>query len=175
MVPALPTSPSRGRRRGRLCTTAVTVVATAAAVLIGVTAPATADPVWQKGIPPLATPWTAQVSPTNALPEYPRPQMTRPDWQNLNGVWQFSAAQAGDPPPIGRDLGERILVPYPVESALSGIQRHVEEMFYRRTFTVPDGWQVGSGKRLILNFGAVDYKTSVWVNGTKVVDAHLGG
>jgi len=175
MVPAFPTSPSRARRRGRLCTTAVTVIATAAAVLVGFVAPATADPVWQKGIPPLATPWTAQVSPTNALPEYPRPQMTRPDWRNLNGVWQFGAAQAGDAPPIGRDLGERILVPYPVESALSGIQRHVEEMFYRRTFTVPDGWQVGSGKRLILNFGAVDYKTSVWVNGTKVVDAHLGG
>ena len=74
------------------------------------------------------------------MPEYPRPQLTRPRWQNLNGVWQFASAAAGETPPFGQDLAERILVPYPVESALSGIMRHEERMWYRRTFTVPANW-----------------------------------
>ena len=73
----------------------------------------------------------------NALPEYPRPQLTRTHWQNLNGVWEFAGAAAGEAPPFGHDLAERVLVPFPIESALSGIQRHEDRMWYRRTFTVP--------------------------------------
>ncbi|MEU5089300.1 PA14 domain-containing protein [Streptomyces sp. NPDC021356] len=122
----------------------------------------------------LRTPWAGQAGPDNALPEYPRPQLTRSDWRNLNGSWQFAAAHAGEQPPVGKSLPERILVPYPVESQLSGIERHEDRMWYRRTFTVPANWHVGHGKRLRLNFGAVDWKAEVYVNGTKVA-AHQGG
>ncbi|KUL22100.1 AbfB domain-containing protein [Actinoplanes awajinensis] len=141
-------------------------------------APAAAAPA---KTPPLVTPWTSQVSTTNPLPEYPRPQMTRPDWQSLNGEWQFlNPATDGSgnvnrnaAPPIGQTLPERINVPYPVESALSGIMRNDNRdlMFYRRTFTVPAAW---SGRRVQLHFGAVDYESTVWVNGTQV-STHKGG
>ncbi|MEV7975289.1 PA14 domain-containing protein [Streptomyces sp. NPDC086519] len=122
----------------------------------------------------LRTKWADQVSSRNAHPEYPRPQLTRDAWQNLNGTWQFAAAQAGEQPPVGKNLGERILVPYPVESQLSGLERHEDRMWYRRTFTVPSGWRIGSGRRLQLNFGAVDWKAEVYVNGTRVAE-HQGG
>lgn len=133
--------------------------------------PAAAEPVWQPKTPPLTTPWTHLVGPNNALPEYPRPQLTRPDWKNLNGVWEFAGAAAGEAPPVGRSLAERILVPYPVESALSGIMRTEERMWYRRSFDVPSRWLTD---RVVLNFGAVDYDTRVWVNG-KQVTTHRGG
>nr|WP_229924816.1 PA14 domain-containing protein [Streptomyces sulfonofaciens] len=122
----------------------------------------------------LRTRWADDVSPANAHPEYPRPQLTRDAWRNLNGTWQFAAAGAGEQPPFGRQLGERILVPYPVESQLSGVQRHEDRMWYRRTFTVPAGWQVGDGRRLQLNFDAVDWQATVYVNGHRVA-AHEGG
>ncbi|WP_405483829.1 PA14 domain-containing protein [Streptomyces sp. NBC_00009] len=122
----------------------------------------------------LRTKWADEVGPKNAHPEYPRPQLTRDAWQNLNGEWQFAAAKSGDKPPVGKALGEKILVPYPVESQLSGIERHEDRMWYRRTFTVPAGWKVGDGKRLQLNFGAVDWQSEVYVNGTKVAE-HKGG
>ncbi|MEU1038028.1 PA14 domain-containing protein [Streptomyces sp. NPDC005907] len=122
----------------------------------------------------LRTKWADDVGPRNALPEYPRPQLTRDAWRNLNGRWQFAAAEAGEQPPVGRKLAERILVPYPVESQLSGVERHEDRMWYRRTFTVPADWKVGSGKRLRLNFGAVDWQSEVYVNGTRVAE-HKGG
>lgn len=122
----------------------------------------------------LRTKWADEVGPDNAHPEYPRPQLTRDAWRNLNGRWQFAAAEAGERPPVGKDLPERILVPYPVESQLSGLERHEDRMWYRRTFTVPADWHIGSGKRLRLNFGAVDWRTEVYVNGTKVAE-HQGG
>ncbi|GAA1304145.1 AbfB domain-containing protein [Saccharothrix xinjiangensis] len=164
------------------------LVASAAAVLAlaaGLAAAPVATPVASAAVvpkaPPLTTPWTGQVSTTNPLPEYPRPQMTRPDWQSLNGEWQFlnpATDGAGNvnryaAPPLGQTLPERILVPYPVESALSGIMRNDNRdlMFYRRTFTVPQAW---SGRRVQLHFGAVDYEATVWVNGTQVT-THKGG
>ncbi|WLW50514.1 PA14 domain-containing protein [Streptomyces sp. YU58] len=122
----------------------------------------------------LRTPWADEVGPDNAHPEYPRPQLTRTEWRNLNGRWQFAAAEAGEAPPVGRTLPDRILVPYPVESQLSGIERHEDRMWYRRTFTVPADWHIGSDRRLRLNFGAVDWRTEVYVNGTKVTE-HRGG
>ena len=134
----------------------------------------TAGSGYQKKSPPLDTPWTAEVGPKNALPAYPRPQMRREQWQNLNGVWQFEGASEGEEPPLGKQLAERVLVPYPIESALSGIKRHEDRMFYRRTFAVPDGWNVDGGRRLKLHFGAVDYETTVWVNGQQV-GTHKGG
>ena len=143
-------------------------VATTAVLAITPTAEAA---VWQPKAPPLTTPWTSQVSPTNALPDYPRPRLVRPDWQNLNGVWEFSGASSIATPPVGQTLPEGVLVPYPIESGLSGIQRHEDYMFYRRTFTVPSAW---SGRRVLLNFGAVTWETRVWVNGTQV-GTHTGG
>ncbi|TQM79331.1 glycosyl hydrolase family 2 [Saccharothrix saharensis] len=127
--------------------------------------------VWQPKPAPLTTPWTGQVSPTNALPEYPRPQLVRSDWLTLNGVWEFAGAPDLSSPPFGRPLAEGVLVPYPIESALSGIKRHEDHMFYRRTFTTPSGW---SGRRVKLNFGAVTWETRVWVNGVSV-GTHTGG
>jgi hypothetical protein len=134
-------------------------------------APAAQAAVWTPKAPPLTTPWTSQVSPTNALPDYPRPQLVRTDWQNLNGVWEFTGASGITNPPVGQTLPEGVLVPYPIESGLSGIQRHEDNMFYRRTFTVPSGW---SGRHVLLNFGAVTWETRVWVNGTQV-GSHTGG
>ncbi|MFE0026701.1 LamG-like jellyroll fold domain-containing protein [Amycolatopsis sp. NPDC059021] len=138
-------------------------------------ASAASPPQWQRLTPPLTTPWTKDVSPSNALPEYPRPQLTRDKWQNLNGVWEFAKADPGQAPPIGKSLAERILVPYPVESALSGIMRHETQMWYRRTFSVPQDWRVGhAGQRLLLHFQAVDWDATVLVNG-KQVTRHTGG
>ncbi|WP_002628783.1 AbfB domain-containing protein [Cystobacter fuscus] len=130
-----------------------------------------AQAAWAPKAPPLATQWTAQVSPTNALPEYPRPQMVRADWLNLNGEWQFGNATAGQTPPFGQNLAESVLVPFPIESGLSGIKRHQDRMWYRRTFTVPTAW---SGRRVQLNFGAVDWEAAVYVN-RQLVGTHQGG
>jgi hypothetical protein len=127
---------------------------------------------WQPGKAPLMTRWAKDVSPTNALPEYPRPQMVRSNWLNLNGLWDFamSTREAAQPASFPR----QILVPFPVESALSGVMTNVtekERLWYRRTFQVPAAWQ---GQRVILHFGAVDFEATVLVNG-KEVGQHRGG
>ncbi|GHH27421.1 LamG-like jellyroll fold domain-containing protein [Streptomyces lanatus] len=122
----------------------------------------------------LTTKWGDKVDKRNPLPEYPRPQQVRSKWKNLNGPWQFSGAEAGEQPVFGKDLDEKITVPYPVESQLSGLERHEDHMFYRRLVDVPRDWKVGKGNRLKLNFGAVDYRARVFVNGTKVAE-HTGG
>ncbi|WP_285471923.1 LamG-like jellyroll fold domain-containing protein [Actinoplanes sp. NBRC 101535] len=121
----------------------------------------------------LTTPWGDRVDKRNPLPEYPRPQLVRKDWLNLNGQWEFAGAEAGEQPVFGKALAERITVPYPVESLLSGIERREDHMFYRRLVTVPTAWKK-EGQRLKLNFGAVDYQAKVWVNG-KLVTEHTGG
>ncbi len=154
------------RARARIAALAVATL-TAVAGAVAVPGPASA---FTPKMPPLTTPWTSQVSTTDPLPEYPRPQLVRPDWQSLNGIWQFAGTSSIDTPPAG-GLGEEVLVPYPIESALSGIQRHEDRMWYRRSFTVPGGW---SGRRVQLNFGAVTWETRVWVNGT-AVGTHTGG
>ncbi|GAA2107864.1 PA14 domain-containing protein [Actinomadura alba] len=121
----------------------------------------------------IKTRWAGKVDPARPLPDYPRPQLTRPKWQSLNGTWQFAAARAGEAPPVGRDLAERIVVPFPAESALSGIGRGEDRMWYRRTFTVPNGWRE-RGQRLLLHLDAVDWQSTVYVNGTRVT-THTGG
>ncbi|MFF8842039.1 LamG-like jellyroll fold domain-containing protein [Streptomyces sp. NPDC015127] len=122
----------------------------------------------------LTTEWGDKLDENHPLPEYPRPQQVRGKWQNLNGPWQFSGAEAGEQPVFGKDLDEKIVVPFPVESQLSGLERHEDHMFYRRLVTVPRDWKVGKGNRLKLNFGAVDYQARVWVNGEQVA-RHTGG
>lgn len=126
---------------------------------------------WRARTPPLSTPWTSQVSPSDDYPDYPSPQLTRTRWENLNGVWQFAPARAGRAPPVGTDLARRILVPFPMESALSGIESHFDHSWYRRTFTIPGSW---SRQHVLLHFGAVDWQASVWVNG-RLVGTHRGG
>ncbi|WP_433873354.1 glycoside hydrolase family 2 protein [Saccharopolyspora sp. CA-218241] len=138
---------------------------TRCAAATGVPAAGAAEP-WRPAAPPLSTPWTDQVGPDNALPEYPRPQLTRPRWRNLNGLWDYAG---GAQRPTRTD--ERILVPYPPESALSGIRRHDDHMLYRREFAVPRDW---SGDRVLLHFGAVDQRAEVSVNGREVA-VHEGG
>jgi hypothetical protein len=127
---------------------------------------------WKPADGPLLTRWAKDISPTNVLPEYPRPQMVRDEWRNLNGLWQFAIAGESEPPPVGKDLPEQILVPFPIESALSGVMKRAERLWYRRTFNVDD-W-LGAGRRILLHFGAVDWETTVWVNGNQV-GTHRGG
>jgi hypothetical protein len=144
----------------------------AVSLLSGLAATARAAPARPS---PLVTPWTNQALVGVPLPEYPRPQMIRADWMNLNGEWQLRQSATNDNPVFGQTLPERINVPFPVESALSGIMRAPADnrhyLFYRRTFTVPAAW---AGRRVQLHFGAVDNQATVWVNGAQVA-THLGG
>jgi hypothetical protein len=139
------------------------------ALVFAVNSLATAD--WKPAAGPLVTSWAKDVNPEKVHPEYPRPQMVRKDWLNLNGVWQLAFGKKDEAPPFGKDLPEHILVPFPVESALSGVRKRAERLWYRRTFTWPKAWD---GKHVLLHFGAVDWETTVWVNG-KRLGQHRGG
>lgn len=131
---------------------------------------ANAEP-WAPADGPLTTPWTENVTPEQAWPEYPRPQLVRPDWTNLNGLWQFAIVDRNTPPPSDWD-GE-ILVPFALESVLSGVRRALapdQALWYRRSFSIGDAH---SG-RWLLHFGAVDWDCTVWVNGHEL-GRHVGG
>ncbi len=126
---------------------------------------------WKPAPTPLMTKWGKQVTPENAWQEYPRPQLVRKDWQNLNGLWNIAIVEKGvlNPKPDGQ-----ILVPYPVESALSGVGKSVTKdqvVWYSRTFEVPAAWK---RHRVLLHFGAVDWEATVTVNG-KELGTHRGG
>jgi hypothetical protein len=126
---------------------------------------------WQPAKGPLMTKWAKDVTPDRVHPEYPRPQMVRKDWMNLNGLWEVAFAKEGDDGPLGKNYPQRILVPFPVESALSGVMKRTERLQYRRTFTVPKEW---NEKRILLHFGAADWDTTVVLNG-KNIGSHRGG
>ena len=133
---------------------------------------------WNGKAAPLTTPWTAEVSPVNALPEYPRPQLARPSlehpqWMNLNGLWQYAQGDGQGAPPFGQTLKGRVLVPYPIESALSGVQQHADFMFYRQLVDVPAAF-TAHGQHVRLNFGAVSQDATVYVNGKQLAQ-HAGG
>jgi beta-galactosidase/beta-glucuronidase len=116
--------------------------------------------------------WAKEVSPAKVLSEYPRPQMMRNEWKNLNGLWGYAIGPKDDTTP--QSFNEQILVPFPVESALSGVKKLVgkdNKLWYRHTFDVPAGW---SGQRVLLNFGAVDWQSIVYING-KEAGRHEGG
>lgn len=120
----------------------------------------------------IMTRWAKEVTPARVHPEYPRPQMVRKEWQNLNGLWEYAirAKDAGRP----ESFDGEILVPFAVESALSGVGKAVtrdNRLWYRRTFDLPAAW---GKERVLLHFGAVDWDTTVWVNG-KEVGSHKGG
>lgn len=128
---------------------------------------------WQRAKGPLETRWAKEVSPQHPLPEYPRPQMRRESWQNLNGLWEYAIRDKEEPRPEKFD--GQILVPFPVESSLSGVMKRVQpdqRLWYRLKFT--PSLNCSAGERRLLHFGAVDWETTVWVNGKKVGE-HQGG
>ncbi len=127
---------------------------------------------WAPAGDKIKTQWAEKIDVKNVLPEYPRPTMERQEWKNLNGLWQYAITDAGKMQPDNFD-GD-ILVPFAVESSLSGVQKRVgegKELWYQRTFDVPSSWK---GKKVILHFGAVDWKAEVWINDVKV-GTHKGG
>lgn len=120
----------------------------------------------------IKTEWADKVDPANVLPEYPRPIMERGDWKNLNGLWEYAIIEKGKALPAESD--GQILVPFAVESSLSGVGKYVgeqQELVYRRTFEIPASWR---GRQVLLHFGAVDWQADVWVNDIKV-GSHTGG
>jgi len=127
---------------------------------------------WKPAGDKIKTSWGEQLDPKNVLPEYPRPIMERNNWKNLNGLWKYAITPKGTPAPAAYQ-GD-ILVPFAVESSLSGVGKMInekEELWYQRTFDVPSAWR---GKQILLHFGAVDWKAEVWVNDVKVGE-HTGG
>ena len=120
----------------------------------------------------IKTKWAEEVSPTNAHPEYPRPQMLRPEWKSLNGLWDYAVTPKSEARP--KTFDGKILVPFAIESSLSGVGKALtpdDALWYSTSFSVPSNWK---GKRLILNFDAVDWKAEVFVNDIKV-GSHTGG
>lgn len=127
---------------------------------------------WEPAGDKIKTTWSEQVNPNEVLPEYPRPIMERTNWESLNGLWEYAIINKGAALPEVFD--EQILVPFAIESALSGVGKRVsekQELVYRRNFKILPDWK---GKQVLLHFGAVDWKTDVWVNGVKV-GSHTGG
>ena len=126
---------------------------------------------WTPAGDKIMTSWAEQVDPANVLPEYPRPQLVRGEWQNLNGLWDYAITEKDAKP---ETYEGKILVPFAAESALSGVGRSVTEkdaLWYSREFRVPRQWK---GRRVMLNFGAVDWKTEVYVDG-QLAGEHIGG
>ena len=130
------------------------------------------DPSWQPAGDKIRTAWASDIDPAHPLPDYPRPQLRRPDWQNLNGLWNYAivARSAGQP----SSFPGKILVPFAIESSLSGVGDSVgqaQQLWYQTTFTVP---KKKRNQKVLLHFGAVDWEAEVLVNGTSV-GTHRGG
>ena len=126
---------------------------------------------WQPAGDKLKTKWASEIDVNNVLPEYPRPIMERSEWQNLNGIWDYAILPIGQQP---TSYDGDILVPFAVESSLSGVQKRVgkdNELWYHREFVIPSKWK---NSRVLLHFGAVDWRADVWINDIKV-GSHQGG
>ena len=107
----------------------------------------------------IRTRWAEQIDVNNVLPEYPRPIMEREEWMNLNGLWDYAVQPIGTSAPSS--YRDKILVPFAIESSLSGVGRQLgeeNELWYRRVFHIPSAWK---GQRVLLHFGAVDWKAEV--------------
>lgn len=144
-----------------------TLILTAAALLTTLGSMAQ----WQPAGDRIRTAWSEEIDPQNVLPEYPRPQMVRSEWKNLNGLWNYAIRPLGEQPAA---FDGEILVPFAVESSLSGVGERLgskNELWYERTFEISPKW---NGKRILLHFGAVDWKADVWMNGISV-GSHTGG
>lgn len=127
---------------------------------------------WKPAGDKIKTEWADKVDPQNVLPEYPRPIMERPQWLNLNGLWDYAITKKDAPLP--KTFDGKILVPFAIESSLSGVCKTIkadQSLWYERKFQIPEDWK---GKNVLLNFGAVDWKAEVFVNGNKIGE-HTGG
>jgi beta-galactosidase/beta-glucuronidase len=127
---------------------------------------------WKRVPGKIATTWADQVDPMHPLPEYPRPQMERAAWVNLNGLWNYTVTDKNATQ--ATNFTGQILVPFAIESSLSGVGRMVGKdstLWYNRKFTVTKDMK---GKIILLHFGAVDWRTQVFVNG-KSAGLHEGG
>jgi len=127
---------------------------------------------WKPAGDKIKTSWAEKIDVKNVLPEYPRPIMERAEWFNLNGLWDYAILKAGLAEPSKFD--GQILVPFAVESSLSGVQKTVgdqNEVWYKRNFTVPSKWK---NDKVLLHFGAVDWKSEIWLNDIKI-GSHTGG
>jgi len=122
--------------------------------------------------PTLTTRWAKEVTPQNAWQQYPRPQLERVKWNNLNGLWDYAILSEESTAPAKYD--GKILVPFAVESQLSGVQKSVspdQEVWYRTTFTIPEDWK---NQQIILHIGACDWHSTLYINGKKAGE-HKGG
>lgn len=127
---------------------------------------------WQPAGDKIKTRWAEEIDPTNVLPEYPRPIMERDEWKNLNGLWQYAITSVNAPLP--EKMSDQILVPFAVESSLSGVGKRVgaeNVIWYKRSFKVPEDW---AEKNVLLHFGAVDWRAEVYLNGI-IIGTHEGG
>ena len=126
---------------------------------------------WKPANVKILTPFEEKIKPNNVLQEYPRPQMKRDKWMNLNGLWNY-ALTGNDTDP--KKYADEILVPFCIESPLSGVQKQISRtdyIWYHKKITLPAQWK---GKRILLHFGAVDWEAVVLVNG-KQIGMHQGG
>lgn len=117
---------------------------------------------WKPAGDKIKTQWANKINTSAVLPEYPRPIMERNEWKNLNGLWEYAITDLGGNVPAHFD--GQILVPFAVESSLSGVGQRVgakKELWYSRSFEVPVAWK---NKNVLLHFGAVDWKADIWVN-----------
>jgi beta-galactosidase/beta-glucuronidase len=127
---------------------------------------------WKIAGDKIITPWAEKVNPVNPLPEYPRPQLVRSEWKSLNGLWEYAITPVTDI--IPKTFQGKILVPFAVESALSGVKKNVgadSVLWYRIKFSVSPTMK---GRNILLHLGAIDWSTDVYINGIKI-GSHNGG
>ncbi len=127
---------------------------------------------WEPIKDQIMTRWVSEIDPKNPLPEYPRPQLKRKEWINLNGLWDYAIRPKDEE--LVKKFEGKILVPFPIESALSGVKKKLQpsqKLWYHRTFTIPEWWKA---KKILLHFGAVDWETTIWIN-EKLIGTHKGG
>ena len=120
----------------------------------------------------IITKWAESINPEYVHQEYPRPRLVRNEWKNLNGLWDYEITKLGVNKP--NFYKNKILVPFPIESSLSGVQKNVgkeNELWYHSIFVVPKSWK---GRNIILHFGGVDWKSEIWINDV-YVGSHQGG
>jgi len=127
---------------------------------------------WEPVKGQIMTRWAKDVTSDNPLPEYPRPQFKRQNWFNLNGLWDYAIRPKNEKNVFQFD--GKILVPFPVESALSGVKKKLkstQKLWYHRNFKIPNSWK---DKIILLHFGAVDWETTIWIN-NQHTGTHRGG